>query len=178
MDPQIQDLQLRVGNLEQSSIVRPVQIGDIVPIQYTDIQGSVVYAAVATITLTSAQILALNTTPIKLIPAPNTLTTAGGIASVIIVEGITVKNTFNSIAYTGINNLEFRYTDGSGVKVTADIASTFINSASTAYNHVAGIITSFTPATNAPIVVVVPTANPGAGNGNLTFLIKYRIISI
>lgn len=164
--------------LENSKVGRPVQIGDIVPIYYTDLFGTSIYAAVATISLTSAQILALHTTPIVLVPTPTLLLTAGGKASVIIIEGITAKNAFNSIAYTGGNNLEFRYTDGSGTKVTADMASTFINSASTAYDHVAGIVTEFTPTKNASVVVAVPTANPGAGNGGLTFVVKYRIISI
>lgn len=120
-------------------------------------------------TLTSAQILALNGTVVTLIPA--------FLQSVIIVEGIEARLNFNSIAYTGANALEFRYTGASGTKVTADMASTFINSASTAYDHVAGVVTELTPVINAPIVVRVPTANPGAGNSTLDLFIKFRIVS-
>lgn len=122
------------------------------------------------IVLTPNQIKALHTTPITLVASQLT-------NSFIVVEGISLKNNFNSVAFTGANNLEFRYTDASGIKVTADIANTFINSASTAYAHVAGIITAFTPVTAAPIVVTVPTANPGAGNGSIAIIIKYRVIT-
>lgn len=120
-------------------------------------------------TLTSAQILALNTTPITLIPA--------FLQSVIIVQGITARLNFNSIAYTGANNLEFRYTNASGVKISSDISNTFINSAVTSYGHVAGTATELVPVFNSPIVVRVPTANPGAGNSTLDLFIKYHIIT-
>src|SRR3990167_37345 len=119
--------------------------------------------------LTSAQILALNTTPITLIQAiPN---------SFIVVEGITARLNFNTTAYTGANNLEFRYTDASGVKVTADMINTFLNSAATAYDNVAGVEAELTPVINSPIVVRVPTANPGAGNSTLDLFIKYYVVT-
>lgn len=120
-------------------------------------------------TLTSAQILTLNTTPITLITA--------FLNSVIIIEGITARLNFNTTAYTGANNLEFRYTNGSGAKVTADMANTFLNSSSTAYDQVAGVATELTPVLNTPIVVVVPTANPATGNSTLDLFIKYRVIT-
>ena len=121
------------------------------------------------ITLTSAQILALNGTPVTLIPA--------FLQSVIIVEGITARLNFNTTAYTGANNLEFRYTGAAGAKVTADIVNTFINSASTAYSSVAGIEAEITPVLNAPIVAVVPTANPATGNSTMDLFIRYRVIT-
>ena len=120
-------------------------------------------------TLTSAQILALNTTPITLIEA--------FINSVIIVEGITARLNFNTTAYTGANALEFRYTDASGAKVTADLSSAFLNSAATAYASVTGIEAQITPVLNAPIVVRVPTANPATGNSTLDLFIRFRIVT-
>lgn len=119
--------------------------------------------------LTSAQILALKDTPITIVPA--------FLRSFIIVEGITAKNTFNSVAYTGANALEFRYTGAAGAKVTADMAAAFINSAATAYDHVSGVATELTPVLNAPIVAFVPTANPGTGDGTITLFIKYRLVT-
>ncbi len=138
-------------------------------IPMTSISNYPLYSAVNRRTLTSAQILALHTTPINLVDAPGT-------NSLIIVNGITAQLSYRGTAYTGANNLEFRYTDGSGTKVTADMAAAFINSGATAYNHVAGIITAFAPLINKPIVAVVPTANPGAGTGILTIYTQYRII--
>lgn len=120
-------------------------------------------------TLTSAQILALNTTAVTLIPAY--------LISTIIVEGITARLNFNTTAYTGANNLEFRYTGAAGAKVTADMANTFLNSSATAYSSVSGVEAVLTPVLNAPIVVVVPTANPATGNSTLDLFIKYRIVT-
>lgn len=120
-------------------------------------------------TLTSAQILALNTTPITLIPA--------FIQSVIIVEWIAARLNFNTTAYTGNNALEFRYTNATGQKVTADMPNAFINSASTDYNFASIVQTQFTPVFNTPVVVRVPTANPGAGNSTIDLVIKYRVVT-
>ncbi len=171
MDPKIQELEDRILKLENGGEIPFHQHnGDMVRIEVTDLNNISMYMALMKVALTSAQILALNTTPITIVPAP-------GLNSAIIVEGISAKLVFNSIAYTGVNAMEFRYTDASGTKVTADMGSTFLNSGSTAYDHVAGIVTEFTPVANAPIVVRVPVANPGAGNSVITFLIKYRLIS-
>ena len=120
-------------------------------------------------TLTSAQILALNTTPVTLIEA--------FLNSNIIVEGITARLNFNTTAYTGANALEFRYTNASGVKVTADLSSAFLNSAATAYASVAGIEAQITPVLNAPIIIVVPTANPATGNSTLDLFIRFKVIT-
>lgn len=138
------------------------------------------YFAVAKITLTKTQILTLHGAPVTLVPAMGSTATAGNLNTVVIVEGITAKIYAGSIAYTGANNLEFRYTNASGAKVTADIANTFINTtvSTQAYTHVAGIITQFTPVFNSPIVVTVPTANPAAGNGSIIISVKYRAITL
>lgn len=136
------------------------------------------YFAISQTTLSSSQIKALNTTPVTLVPAFGSMSTSTNLNSVIIVEGITAKNYFRGTAYTGANNLEFRYTGASGTKVTADIPNTFINSASSTYNHVAGITSVFTPVINSPVVVVVPVANPATGNGQIIITVKYRIVTI
>lgn len=136
----------------------------------TDLVNASLYFGVKKVTLTSAQISATHTTPIVLVPA-------SGNNTFNIAESIDAKIVFNSTQYTGSNNLEFRYTNGSGTKVTADMGSAFINSSFTSYDHVAGVVTELTPTTNAPIVVSVPSANPAAGNSTMIFTIKYRIIT-
>lgn len=140
--------------------------------------NSQLYFAVQTTMLSSTQIKLLRTTPQVIVPAVGSGTTATNLNSVIIVEGITAKNLYSGTAFTGANALEFRYTDGAGTKVTADMPNTFINNAGNTFNHVAGITTVFTPVVNAPIVVAVPTANPGAGNGSIIFVVKYRVITL
>jgi hypothetical protein len=128
-------------------------------------------ARTTSVTVPTASVLALNTTPYTLISAP-------GAGKVVLVDEITCKLVFSSVAYTGSNNLEFRYTNGSGAKVTADLTSTFLNSASgTNYSTVKSVVTALTPVANAAVVVFVPTANPGAGNSDLVFTIKYRVVT-
>lgn len=122
--------------------------------------------------LTSAEILALSTTPIALIAAP-------GAGKVIIVDRIVGTSTFVTAAYTGANALEFRYTNASGAKVTADIAAAFINVASGTLTHtVGGLVAELVAVSNAAIVVRVPTADPAAGSGNIKLQIAYREVPV
>lgn len=146
------------------------------PINYADITGVSSVATIQTITLTSDQILALHTTFIQLIPPP------ANALSVNIVDGITARTVFGTTAYTGANNLEFRYTNASGIKVTADIPSSFINSASSGFAHAPAVTAEFAPVTggagtNGSIIVDVPTANPAVGDGLIILTIHYRIVS-
>lgn len=134
---------------------------------WTAYQALEVYGNV-TVAIATAAVLTLNSTPVSLIPAP-------GAGKVIVVDSVVAKVVFNSIAYTGANNVEIRYTDGSGVKATADITAATLNAASGTlfYNAVgaAGV-----PAANAAIVAVVPSANPAAGNSPLVLNVAYRVV--
>lgn len=139
------------------------------------------YMAIQTKTLSSTQVKALKDTPIILVPAPVPANLGGsGSATpkaVSIVTGITARLAYGGTAYTGANALEFRYTGAAGAKVTADISTTFLNASASAYSHVAGVVTELVPVGNAPIVVCVPTANPGAGNSPITFAVYYRVVA-
>lgn len=139
-------------------------------VQYPDLDPGILQAV--QVTLTAAQIKALFTTPVALVPAQ-------GAGTIVDIVGIWAKNVFGTVAYTGANALEFRYTDGAGAKVTADIAAAFINTASgTAYNGVKGVNTALTPVANAAVVVAVPTANPAAGDSLITFTVLYRVLTL
>lgn len=123
----------------------------------------------AKVTLTSAQILALNTTPIQLVAAPG----AGYYISV--VEVMALLN-YGTTQYTGANNVEIRYTNGSGAKVTGDLASSWLDSSAT--TAVKAVAAAVTPVANAKIVASVPTANPAAGDSTVTIDIAYRIVKL
>lgn len=150
---------------------------------YTALQGVQSFLVSTTVTLTSAQILALHTTPIVLVANP-------GPRSFVFVEGIAGRLTYGGTAYTGANNLEFRYTNGSGIKVCADMSATlFLNAAANTYSYSPwqvdfnrNVDSNFTPVggdtgNNGQVVVSVPTANPATGNSTIVLTTFYRIIS-
>lgn len=138
---------------------------------FTNIQNYKNYRAFNRVVVPTGQILALHATPITIVPAQ-------GSGNVIRVEGIMAKfkyPTSGGVAYTGSNNLEFRYTDGSGAKVTTDMSYTFLNGTADAYDYAPAVTAEFTPVENAPIVVTVPSANPAAGNGYLILTVTYYV---
>jgi hypothetical protein len=122
--------------------------------------------------LSSAQILALSATPISLIPAP-------GAGKIVIVDSILFKMVRTATAYANGGAVEFRYTDGSGAKVTADVAAALITTggAATAYAHVAGIEASITPVANAAVIVTNATAPFITGTGTAQVSVRYRIVT-
>ena len=120
------------------------------------------------VTFSSAQLLALHTTPITLVAAPGT-------GKTIIVDEVIWKTTYATSAYTGSNAIEIRYTDGSGSKVSADVPAAVLNISSGTQSYISrGASVAYT--TNAAVVAVVPAADPAAGAGTATATVKYRIV--
>ncbi len=153
------------------------------PILYTSLQGAKAFLVSTTVILTPAQIKALHTTPAVLVQNP-------GPRSFIFVEGIAGRLTYSGTAYTGTNNLEFRYTNGSGLKVCADMPTAgFLNATASAYSYSPwqvdlgrNVDSNFTPVggdtgNNGQVVVSVPTANPATGNSSIALTTYYRVIS-
>lgn len=126
----------------------------------------------AEVALSSAQILALNATPVTLVPAP-------GATKVIIVRGITLKMVTTATAYANGGALEFRYTNASGAKVTADIAAGVVTAgAGTSYTSVAGVTTSLTNVINSPIVVNNATAPFITGTGTAVVEVSFEVLEL
>ncbi len=166
---QISKGRVRVGAISGSGVISSANLA----------AGAVTSAKMAddlvhsvTVALASADILAMNATPVSLIAAP-------GAGKIIIVEGILFKMVRTATAYANGGAVEFRYTDGSGAKVSADVAAALVTTggAGTAYAHVAGIEASITPVANAAIVVTNATAAFITGTGTATVSLKYRIVT-
>jgi len=123
-----------------------------------------------TISLTAAQIIAMGTTPVSLIAAP-------GAGKCTIVDNITFKMVTTATAFTGGGAVEFRYTDASGTKVTADVAAAIVTAgAGTSFTNVRGIEASLTGTANAAIVIRNATAAFAAGTGTATITIEYHVV--
>ena len=150
---------------------------DALRIPFANLANATEYRAIMRKTLTPTQIKALFTTPIKLLPTPVNSRYVTVPKIMYIVEGIAAFIDYKATAYAGANALEFRYTDASGTKVTADIGSAWLNSTANAYQYVAGITTAFAPVANAPIVVTIPTANPTLGVSPVTFVVYYKTVA-
>lgn len=124
----------------------------------------------ATVNLTAAQIIAMNATPVSLIAAP-------GAGMAIIVDNITLKMVTTATGFTGGGALEFRYTNASGAKVSADIAAAVVTAgAGTSFTNVRGVTTSLTPVANAAIVITNATAAFAAGTGTAVVTIQYHVV--
>jgi hypothetical protein len=110
--------------------------------------------------------------------APVTLIAAPGATKIILVESILLKMVTSATGYANGGAVEFRYTDGSGAKVSADIAAAVITAgAGTSYTHVGGVIASLTPVLNAALVITNADAPFITGTGTGVISIKYRIVT-
>ena len=124
------------------------------------------------VALSSADILGMNASPVTLIPAQ-------GAGTIILVESILLKMVTTSTQYANGGAVEFRYTNGSGAKVSADIAAAVITAtAGTSYTSVAGVTTSLTPVANSPLVITNATAAFITGTGTGTLYIRFRVVNV
>ncbi len=136
-----------------------------------DIVGQDSALSTVNVSLTSTQIKALNSTPVALIPAQ-------GAGKIIIVDEILLEMTRTGTAYANGGALEFRYTNASGAKVSADIAASVVTTggAGVEYNRVGGVSTSLTPVANAAIVIDNATAPFITGTGTARVYLRFRVI--
>lgn len=121
-------------------------------------------------TLSSAQVLALFTTPQSLVPAPG----AGYAISVHRVNG---GVDYNSAAYATNTTQEVRYTNGAGTKVTADFTA-LVTATADKFVSVGGIEAATVLTENAAVVVCNATGNPATGNSPVSFTVDYSIVSL
>jgi len=125
---------------------------------------------VTEVTLTNAQILALNTTPIALIAAP-------GAGKYIIIDEVVGFNDFVTGAFVAAAALAVRYTDGSGDEVvTAFPEVAFVEATADAVAVQHGI--DAVPVVNAAVMLTIATSDPTTGAGTMVFQAKYRIVTL
>jgi hypothetical protein len=128
-------------------------------------------STVSTGSLTSAQVLALSTTPI-------TLVAAQGSGTLIVVDSIAVEQVYSGTAYTFTGTLSFRYTNGAGPSLANTCASSILTSAATEICIVTALTTlvAGTSITNDAIVISASAA-PTVGTGTLSYAVKYHVVT-
>jgi hypothetical protein len=129
----------------------------------------------ASVTLSSAEVLALATTPITLVAAP-------GAGNYIEFLGASLILDYESAGYTESgDNLGIKYTDASGVQVSNTIECTgFIDqTADTITNAIPVLdtIVAATGAVNQPLVLDNLGSNFAAGDSPLIVKVAYRVIA-
>lgn len=121
------------------------------------------------VTLTSAQVLALGTTPVELIPAP-----ASGYANVYL--SCTMKLNYNTTAYvcagvlnvyTVQNGTSYLWTDSTMFKQTVIIEQSLSKA-----------VTAMLPPTSRLSLNIAATAAITVGNSTITFRLAYQTILI
>lgn len=134
------------------------------------ILGPLVQAA--QVTVTSAQLLALHTTPVALVPAP-------GAGNVIQFLGALVTYVYGTTAYTinSSTNLAVQFTDGSGATASSTLATTgVIDQTTNQVRQLSPVATTLTPVANAALVLSLAVASPTLGDGTLSVRTLYRVL--
>lgn len=120
-------------------------------------------------TLTSTQMDTLNATPVALIAAP-------GSGLINVVDEIFTYVAAGATPFElGSGVLDYRYTDGSGVKVATSVPNAQVESASATYYR--SIKADGVPVANAAIVAYA-SADVSAGNGTVYGRIWYRTLKV
>ena len=126
-----------------------------------------------TITLTSAELLALNATPKTLLAAP-------GAGSALVFEGATLFLDYATTAYDGVaegEDLTIRYTNGSGQLVATIETTGFLDQATDQLRYVYPATTAaITPVANAAMVLHLSTGEIATGDSPLKIQINYRVV--
>jgi len=127
------------------------------------------YPQTASGTITSAEILALNTTPQVLI--------TGQDGAYIIPIRAFFFNDHGGTDYAASGDFSIRYTDGSGdalFNVLPEVA--FVEAAADAVQFLTPI--DCIPVSGASVVLSADTADPTTGDGEIDYIIEYRVVTI
>lgn len=135
---------------------------------------------VAAGTLSSAQILALNATPITVVAAP-------GAGKALIYEGCHLMLDYNSTAYAGIaagEDLAIKYTDASGAQVAEVETTGFLDQTNDEHRwaypagNTGAVLPSVEPVEDAPLVAHMLVGEITTGNSPVHYRVHYRVIDL
>lgn len=149
-------------------------VGDVIPILLHAAGDSdaapMLYADLA---VTSAELLALFTTPLSVVAAPG----AGKAVVPVMAQAYLDAGT----AYNGIGadeDLVLRYTNASGAIALTIETTGFLDQATDQHRVVHGPSVAFAPVANAALMLHMTTGNIATGTGTLAIRVWYRILTI
>jgi len=151
-------------------------VGDIIPmmVEPTVINNDTGIVT-ADITISTAELLALNATPKELVAAP-------GATKAIIPIDAQLWLDYNSAAYAGIGateDLEIRHTDGSGQLFGTVETTGFLDATADAYRHIYPLAAeASTPVANAALVMNLAAGEITTGNSPLKVRLRYRTVDL
>jgi len=122
------------------------------------------------VTVSSAELLALNATPKTLVSAP-------GAGKVLQFVGAVGFLDYNSTTYASNGNLRIHYTNGSGTAVSDEVAgSALLHQTDDCYTEFAKNTAETELTVNAALVLAEATGEATTGNSPLIMKIFYRIL--
>lgn len=125
------------------------------------------------VTVTPAQVLASNATPVTLVAAPGSSKVLEFVSAIVHKPAGT--------AYAGIaagEDLAIKYTDASGAQVNTSLETTGFLDQTTAQTRLTRQIgTEYTPVANAPLVAHLLVGEITTGNSPLYLTVHYRVYS-
>lgn len=128
-----------------------------------------------TVTVTAAQMKALNATPIQLLAAP-------GAGKALILVGAELWLDYESAAYAGIaagEDLAIKYTDASGATLATIEATGFLDATADAFRYAYPVTTAaVTPVANAAIVLHLLTGEIITGDSTLKLRLLHREVAL
>ncbi len=129
----------------------------------------------ADVTVSSAELLALNATPKQLVAAPG-----AGKAHILVDAQFHLP--YNSAAYAGIaagEDLEIRYTNGSGQLVATVETTGFLDQTASQDRHIyPAAAAAITPVDNGALVLDLAVGEITTGNSPLKVRVRYREITL
>lgn len=131
-----------------------------------------------TVTITTAQMLALNGSPIQIVPAPG--------AGLLIVPTMMIATlVFNAAAYsTNAAGASLKYgTAGAGTSTGFTLSQAFLQSASGTNTQIVNQSSAATylPAStdlNVPLTLIAATSDPTTGDSAMNVRVYYRVIAV
>ena len=177
---------LRVGDVANPASIDHAGLGALESDDHlhyhTDARGDARYAPVyamplktATVTVSSAELLALNATPKTLLAAP-------GAGKALILVAAELWLDYATTAYGGIaagEDLAIKGTDAAGATLATVETTGFLDATADAFRYVEPTTTAArTPVANAPLVLHLLTGEIATGDSPLKLRLLYREITL